>query len=74
MHIIERLCPALFLLVPQFATPLTGQQTGGRPVTIEDQFAIKDVKRPPDFSGRQVGSLRGQPKDLEKISTRAMSG
>jgi len=46
MHIIARFCPALFLLVPQFATPLAGQQTGGRPVTIEDQFALKDVSDP----------------------------
>ncbi|HSE44381.1 MAG TPA: hypothetical protein VLB12_00615 [Gemmatimonadales bacterium] len=46
MCIIQRFCPALFLLVSQFATPLTGQQTGGRPVTIDDQFAIKDVSDP----------------------------
>lgn len=66
MHIIERLCPALFLLVPQFVTPLTGQQTGGRPVSIEDQFAIKDVSDPrisPD--GKWVAYVVSQ-KDLEE--------
>jgi len=66
MHIIERLCPALFLLVPQFATPLAGQQTGGRPVTIEDQFALKDVSDPqisPD--GKWVAYVVSQ-KDFEK--------
>ncbi|HTG83951.1 MAG TPA: S9 family peptidase [Gemmatimonadales bacterium] len=65
MHIIARFCPALFLLVPQFATPLTGQQTGARPVTIDDQFAIKAVSDPqisPD--GKWVAYVVSQ-KDLE---------
>jgi dipeptidyl aminopeptidase/acylaminoacyl peptidase len=65
MHIIPRFCSALVLLVPQFATPLIGQQTGGRPVTIDDQFAIKNVSDPqisPD--GKWVAYVVGQ-KDLQ---------
>src|SRR4030095_2007316 len=65
MHIIPRFCSALVLLVPQCATPLIGHQTGGRPVTIDDQFAIKNVSDPqisPD--GKWVAYVVGQ-KDLQ---------
>ncbi len=62
---IQRFCPALFLFVPQFATPLIGQAAAGRAVTIDDQFAIKDVSDPqisPD--GKWVAYVVSQ-SDLE---------
>ena len=41
-----RSLPVPTVLSSSIVTPLTGQQAGGRAVTIEDQFAIKDVSDP----------------------------
>ena len=41
-----RFLPVATVLISSIVTPLPGQQAGGRAVTIEDQFAIKDVSDP----------------------------
>ncbi|HEY7029025.1 MAG TPA: S9 family peptidase [Gemmatimonadales bacterium] len=66
MHIIQRCRPAIFLLVAQCGTRLTAQEGGTRPVTVDDQFSLKDVSDPqisPD--GKWVAYVVSQA-DLEK--------